>query len=320
MLIGRLRDLKNNNMRKILIAILCLICMNGYSQVIYKLYGLKCNTNGTLDSIKIKLLTDSLFINNSFVQFSKEHFYGYYDPSYPNSFENYIQRADGVWINTNCLVNNATIIPTTVQTALDGKSSTSHTHTSANITDGTTVGRNLFTLANPSANTFPRINSDNTITARTAAQVRTDLSLVPGTDVLAPNGSAASLTNFPTLNQNTSGTAAGLSTPLSFANGGIGSGAATSATSGTMTVSMTTEMITITPTNACTFNASGGVTGQRVTFVITTSGVSSFTLTWGTNYRTTGTLATGTTTAKIFCVTFIYNGSLWLETNRTAAM
>ncbi len=137
---------------------------------------------------------------------------------------------------------------------------------------------------------------------------------------LATNGSAASLTNFPTLNQNTSGTAAGLSTPLSFANGGIGSGAATSATTGTMTVSMTTEIITITPTNACTFNASGGVMGQRVTFVITTSGVSSFVLTWGTNYRTTGTLATGTTTAKIFCVTFLYNGSLWLETNRTAAM
>ncbi len=117
-----------------------------------------------------------------------------------------------------------------------------------------------------------------------------------------------------------SGNAGGLSSPLSFANGGIGSGAATSATSGTMTVSMTTEMITITPTNACTFNASGGVTGQRVTFVITTSGVSSFTLTWNTNFRTTGTLATGTTTAKIFCVTFLYNGSLWLETNRTAAM
>jgi hypothetical protein len=97
---------------------------------------------------------------------------------------------------------------------------------------------------------------------------------------------------------------------------------ATAATTGAMTttVAATTSGFTITPTGACTFNASGGTAGQRITFVITTSGVSSFTLTWGTNYRTTATLATGTTTAKIFCVSFIYNGSLWLETGRTAAM
>ena len=47
--------------------------------------------------------------------------------------------------------------------------------------------------------------------ASTAAGARTNLGLVIGTDVLAPNGSAASLTSFPTLNQNTTGTAAGLS-------------------------------------------------------------------------------------------------------------
>jgi hypothetical protein len=47
--------------------------------------------------------------------------------------------------------------------------------------------------------------------ATTASGARTNLGLVVGTDVLAPNGSAASLTNFPTLNQNTTGTSA--STP-----------------------------------------------------------------------------------------------------------
>jgi len=47
--------------------------------------------------------------------------------------------------------------------------------------------------------------------ASTAAGARTNLGLVIGTDVLAPNGSAASLISFPTLNQNTTGTAAGLS-------------------------------------------------------------------------------------------------------------
>lgn len=137
---------------------------------------------------------------------------------------------------------------------------------------------------------------------------------------LATNGSAANLTAFPTLNQNTTGTAAGLSAVLSFANGGISTSAATSATTGTMTVNMTSSMITITPTGACTFNASGGVAGQIVTFLITTSGVTSFTLTWGTNYRKVGTLSTGTVSARFFSVTFrCINGTIWQEISRTAA-
>ena len=46
--------------------------------------------------------------------------------------------------------------------------------------------------------------------ATTAANARTNLGLVIGTDVLSPSGSAASLTSFPTLNQNTTGYAAGI--------------------------------------------------------------------------------------------------------------
>lgn len=48
--------------------------------------------------------------------------------------------------------------------------------------------------------------------ATTATQARTNLGLAIGTDVLAPNGSAANLTNFPTLNQSTTGSAASLTT------------------------------------------------------------------------------------------------------------
>lgn len=99
-----------------------------------------------------------------------------------------------------------------------------------------------------------------------------------------------------------------------------GTSASTSATTGTMTVNMTTDIITITPTGACTFNAAaGGNIGQIVTFSITTSGTSSFTLTWGTNYRKTGTLATGTTSARFFAVTFRYvTTNTWQEIARTA--
>lgn len=97
--------------------------------------------------------------------------------------------------------------------------------------------------------------------------------------------------------------------------------AATSATTGTMTTTLTNlTAITITPTGDCTFNASGGFSGQSCSFVVTTSGTTSWNLTFGTNYKSTGVLATGTVTAKVFTVSFVYNGTNWNETARTTAM
>jgi hypothetical protein len=112
--------------------------------------------------------------------------------------------------------------------------------------------------------------------------------------------------------------AAGVS---SYATGGNLGVAATPATTGAQTVVMTVAVQTITPTGACTFNASGGVAGQLCTFAVTTSGNSSFVLTFGTNFKAAGTLATGTTTAKKFSITFrCIDGVLWQEIARTAAM
>jgi len=56
--------------------------------------------------------------------------------------------------------------------------------------------------------------------ATTASSARSNLGVVIGTDVLAPNGSAASLTSFPTFNQNTTGTAANVTGTVAVANGG----------------------------------------------------------------------------------------------------
>ena len=44
---------------------------------------------------------------------------------------------------------------------------------------GTTVGQNLFTATNPSAIRYPKINADNTVSFRTAAQMLTDLGTGP---------------------------------------------------------------------------------------------------------------------------------------------
>jgi hypothetical protein len=50
---------------------------------------------------------------------------------------------------------------------------------------GSTVGQSFFTLANPSAITFPEISATNVVSAKTAAQLKTDLSLTIGTNVEA---------------------------------------------------------------------------------------------------------------------------------------
>lgn len=136
-----------------------------------------------------------------------------------------------------------------------------------------------------------------------------------GTNACAGNDSRLSDARTPTAHASTH-----------FSDGSdpvIAATAATSATTGTMTVNMPNgdKVYTITPTGACTFNGSGGKAGARCTFVVTTSGTSSFTLTWGTNFKVVGTLATGTVTAKVFAVSFVCkDGTLWVETGRTVAM
>jgi hypothetical protein len=67
-----------------------------------------------------------------------------------------------------------------------------------------------------------RLKWDGGSTDLVAATARTSLGLVIGTDVLAPNGSAANLTSFPTFNQNTTGTASNVTGVVAIVNGGTG--------------------------------------------------------------------------------------------------
>lgn len=97
--------------------------------------------------------------------------------------------------------------------------------------------------------------------------------------------------------------------------------AATSATTGTITVYPgRSRIITCTPSGALTLNASGGKRGQICTFHFTTSGTTAYTITFGTNFRKTATLSTGTTSARYFSVTFLcLDGTVWTEIARTGA-
>ena len=124
---------QTNKMKKIFIVILVLISVQSFGQQM-KLYSLSCN--GTIDSLDRKLNTDSVFNRSGqFVSMTREYYAQFYNPVIPNGFANYIQRADGIWIHTNCLVNTTTIVPTPVQSALNGKASSSHNHPQSDITN-----------------------------------------------------------------------------------------------------------------------------------------------------------------------------------------
>ena len=79
-------------------------------------------------------------------------------------------------------------------------------------------------------------------------------------------------------------------------------------------------IFTLTPAHTATINAASVIAGREIALVITTSGTNSFTLTFGTNFKSTGTLATGTSTGKVFVIRFVSDGTNWNETSRTTAM
>jgi microcystin-dependent protein len=65
------------------------------------------------------------------------------------------------------------------------------------LVNGTTIGLSLVQLTNPSAVTFPRYNADNTVSTRSAAQIKTDLALnnVDNTSNATERAATATLTN-----------------------------------------------------------------------------------------------------------------------------
>lgn len=83
---------------------------------------------------------------------------------------------------------------------------------------------------------------------------------------------------------------------------------------------MAGSVFTFTPTASSTLTATVVPAGDIVFLVLTTSGTSSFTTTFGTGFKTTATLASGTVTAKVFTITFVSDGVNLNEVARTTAM
>lgn len=81
------------------------------------------------------------------------------------------------------------------------------------------------------------------------------------------------------------------------------------------------EVQTLTPTQNMSLTALAPLISDSIlTIVITTSGTTSYTLTFGTNFKSTGTLATGGTSGKVFTISFVCDGVNFNELSRTTAM
>lgn len=95
----------------------------------------------------------------------------------------------------------------------------------------------------------------------------------------------------------------------------------TAHTAGTLALAFaTTQTCQVTPNATASFTTTVPAAGTVCKLIILTSGTTSYTMTFGTGFKSTGTLATGTTTAKYFVVSFISNGTFVIETSRTTAM
>jgi hypothetical protein len=79
-------------------------------------------------------------------------------------------------------------------------------------------------------------------------------------------------------------------------------------------------VVQVTPNATATFTTTIPPAGTRCTLIVLTSGTTSYTMTFGTGFKTTGTLATGTVTAQRFVFQFISDGTSVIEASRTVAI
>lgn len=82
----------------------------------------------------------------------------------------------------------------------------------------------------------------------------------------------------------------------------------------------TNTSVRLTVTASRTLTTTVPVAGSVRYVIILTSGTSSFTITFGTGFKPTATLATGTTSARVFVLSFISDGTNLYEASRTVAM
>jgi hypothetical protein len=82
----------------------------------------------------------------------------------------------------------------------------------------------------------------------------------------------------------------------------------------------TNTSVKVTPTANATYTTTVPAAGTRCAIIILTSGTTSRTITFGTGFKSVGTLATGTTSGRVFVINWLSDGTNLYEAGRTAAM
>jgi hypothetical protein len=78
--------------------------------------------------------------------------------------------------------------------------------------------------------------------------------------------------------------------------------------------------VKVTPTANATYTTTVPAAGLSRYLIVLTSGTTSRTITFGTGFKPTATLATGTVTARVFVLHFISDGTNLYEASRTVAI
>lgn len=94
----------------------------------------------------------------------------------------------------------------------------------------------------------------------------------------------------------------------------------TLATSATACDLALNQVAQLTPNSTRTLTTTVPPKGQTRQLIILTSGTTSYTLTFGTGFKTTGTLATGTTPARYFVLDFVSTGTHLIQISRSTAI
>ena len=193
-------------------------------------------------------------------------------------------------------------ISTATQTALDGKAASSHAHSEADITNLTTDLSAKVDKSGSLTQITTRNHSDLTGAGTNAHSViDTFISSKAAASGLASLDSSSKLVQSATIG-----------------NGGL---VHANLSNGTLALAFgTNTSVKVTPTATGSFTTTVPAAGVSCTLIILTSGTNSYTMTFGTGFKSTGTMATGTVTAKTFVVSFISDGTSVIETSRTVAI
>jgi hypothetical protein len=198
----------------------------------------------------------------------------------------------------------------------------SHSHTATDVT-GTAVLTNDLRLSDsrPASDVYlwAKASAKPTYTfsevgACSSLDVRLSDSRTPLTHTHTESDITNLTTDISTINTNISGKQAtltrntGLITYTALSNGTTAMALGTNST------------VKVTPNATATYTTTVPAAGCEAFLIILTSGTNSYTITFGTGFKTTGTLVTGTVTAKVFVLEFISDGTTLNQISRTTAM